>query len=157
MSQATREIFHVAGDYPDPEGTGKRGLAATYDFTRAALGHPMIAYRDMVLEADVYQLPGAPMHVHVICPLCLAAGNLNMLTIKSDRKAIYYEPKEAVPPFPGWTRVDMETNFPGGAGGLLSVEPFACTWELQPSLQRDFGLARCPWKVAIDRNVARDV
>lgn len=138
------ELVHLAGDpdtggmtargfeaAPDPWGTGKVGYQQTADLTSNALGHPKIRYRDLVIEADVYAMPGAPMHVHIICPRCR-----NALRIPADRKRIEYDPAAGAP-----------TD-----GGRLSIETFECTWEA--GAERGSGL--CRWRVAVDDNVARD-
>ena len=97
------------------------------------------------------------MYVHLICPLCLIQGRTNALKITQGEKALSYDPIHRPPPFPGWTAEQMAHSFPHGTGGTLSVERFECTWEAAPDLQRDFGLARCTWKVAIDNNVVKNV
>lgn len=157
-----KECFHVAGDAPDPTGGELRGASAGYDLTKSALGRPMLYYAlpdgtELVLEADVYALPNEPTYIHLLCPRCLASGRQNALRIVEGHKALSYDPKAIVPPFPGWTQEQMVHAFPRGAGGLLSVEAFSCTWEETPELHRDFGLAVCGWRVAIDKNVVRDV
>ena len=141
----------MAGDMPDPAGTGLLGQAPSYRLTRSALGHPMIFWRDLVLEADVYALPEQPLQVHIICPCCRHA-----LIIRQGNKAIYYDPKADVPIPPGWTAAEVQMAIPGGLGGLLSVDVFACTWEAEGDLKRDFGFSRCQWRVVIENNVARD-
>jgi len=159
-----KDLFHVAGDAPDPTGGNLRGVAAGYDLTKSAIGHPMLLYRvgseEMILEADVYELEGLPLHVRIICPICLAMGRTSGLTIWANQKGMQYEAAGLVPIFPGWTAAQMRQAFgdrPGGAGGRLSVEPFRCTWEATPELTRRFGLAQCPWNVAIENNVVRDI
>jgi len=149
--QTSKELFHVAGDMPDPAGTGLLGQAPSYRLTRSALGHPMIFWRDMVLEADVYALLEQPLQVHLICPLCRHA-----LIIRQGNKVVSYEPQAPVPAPPGWTATELRQAMPDGLGGLLSVEAFGCTWEAEGDLRRGFGLARCPWRVVIANNVARD-
>jgi hypothetical protein len=159
---ALKETFYVAGDQPDPAGTDLRGVAAGYDLTRTAIGHPMLYYalpngREIILEADVYQLPGQPMYIYVICPLCMMTGNTRMLRIGAENKDVSYDAKARVPVFPGWKPAQMRSALPQGAGGLLSVAEFACTFEVEPDLRRQFGFAVCPWKVVVDKNVVIDV
>jgi hypothetical protein len=160
---AYKECFQIAGDQPDPDPhTDLRGVSTGFDLTRSAIGHPMLLYRvagrELILEADVYQLPGQPLYLILICPLCLMAGHSGEgLKIEAGNKAISYDPRAVVPPFPGWTKAQMQQAFPRGAGGLLSVEEFACTWEVQPELQRAFGFAVCPWRAVIENNVIREV
>ena len=91
-----REIFHVAGDAPDPTGGAARGLAPGYDLTATAAGHPLLFYRlpndhELILEADVYQLPDVAMHIHLICPLCMMAGRTVGLTITQGNKEMQFE------------------------------------------------------------------
>lgn len=167
--QPLKELFHVAGDQPDPAGGDLRGVAPGYDFTRGTYGKPFVLWqfgdKELVLELDVYAVPNEPMHIILLCPLCLAAGRDQQgLTIRQDRKPFLYERDVEPPAWPGWTRENMRAEYkrkmgvvPPGMGGRISIEPFACTWEATPELQRDFGLARCPWRVAIDNNVARNI
>lgn len=155
-----KDVFHVAGDAPDPGGTGLRGVAPGYDLTKAAMGHPMLLYRlpqgqELILEADVFDGPDG-RYIYLICPRCFARGHTQQLRIRSGIKAFSYEPNEPVPVFPGWTREQFAHSFPRGAGGVLSVAPFQCTWEEDPTLQRADGFARCGWHVSIDKNVVRD-
>ncbi len=154
-----KDVFHVAGDAPDPEGGRARGVAPGYQLTRAAQGHPMLHYKlstgaEIILEADVYDVPDR--YIYLLCPLCLARGRKNMLRIREGIKAFNYEPTASVPVFPGWTMEQMKHAFPNGAGGLLSVEAFACTWEEDPTLHRGGGFEKCGWKVSIEKNVVRD-
>ncbi|MBT8452973.1 MAG: hypothetical protein KJO40_13475 [Deltaproteobacteria bacterium] len=159
---ALKETFHVAGDQPDPAGTDLRGVAAGYDLTRTAIGHPMLHYalpngKELILEADVYKLPGQPLYIYIICPLCMMAGHKQMLKIDSANKAVSYDPQARVPTFPDWNEKQMRSALPSGGGGLLSVDEFACTWEVEPELRRQFGFAVCPWRVVIEKNVVRNV
>lgn len=154
-----KELFTVAGDQPDPGGTGARGISTGFDFTATALGHPMLLYRasngkELVLEADIYMGPTG-LYIHLICPECLLAGRTNALRIVESQKAMSYEPDLSPPPFPGWTKEQMLMAFPVGSGGMLSIEPFRCTWEEVGDLRRGHGLAQCPWSVAIERNFVR--
>lgn len=160
QERTVKDVFHVAGDMPDPEGTGLRGVAPGYDLRRGAMGHPKLLYRlptgqELILEADVFDGPDG-RYIYLICPRCLASGRTNQLRIRAGVKAFTYEASEPVPVFPGWSREQMKHSFPNGAGGLLSVEPFGCTWEEQPDLERGFGLGLCKWRVSIEKNVVRD-
>lgn len=151
LQHPSKELFYVAGDVPDPSGAPLRGRAPSYRLTQTALGHPLIFWRDMVLEADVYALPGEPMQVHLICPQCR-----NALIIRQGNKVFSYDPGAPVPTPPGWTASEVKQAMPNGLGGRISVETFACTWEADGGITRDFGLARCGWRVAIENNVARE-
>jgi hypothetical protein len=147
-----KELFQIAGDAPDPTGaTGARGHMAGVNFTQTAFGRPWVKVphpvgEDRWLEVDVYKLEGEPMYIHLICPMC---GNA--LRITQDQKAIDYDPHRP-PPIAAELRA---LNPQAAVDGTLSVEAFACTWEEEPDLKRDFGFAKCGWRVAIDRNVAR--
>jgi hypothetical protein len=162
----SKEIFHLAGNVPDPEGTGALGIAPTHDLTKAAIGHPMVLYRmagkELFLEVDIhvdFSVEPHALYAHVICPLCLVGGRQVGLRIHSGAKAMHYE-RQAIPrPFPGWSKRQMDEAFRerGGAGGVLSIAPFQCTWEEAPELRRGDGFSTCRWQVAIDNNVARDM
>src|SRR5262245_24168709 len=164
----TKELFHVAGNAPDPTGTGLRGVAAHHDLTRAAIGHPMVLYRvpgtsrEIFLEIDIHvdvSVTPHALYAHVICPRCLIGGRQVGLRIHSGAKAMSYD-REATPrPFPGWSKRQMDDALRahGGAGGVLSIAPFRCTWEEMPDLRRRDGLACCSWEVEITNNVAKDV
>lgn len=149
----------MAGDAPDPEGGAAHGVAPGYQLTRSAQGHPMLIYKlptgvEIILEADVYDVPDR--YIYLLCPLCLARGHKNMLRIREGVKAFSYDPAAPVPVFPGWTMDQMRNAFKNGAGGVLSVEPFECTWEEVPDLARGSGFQKCGWRVSIDKNVVRD-
>lgn len=149
----------MAGDAPDPEGGSARGVAPGYQLTKAAQGHPLLHYRlstgqEIILEADVYDVPDR--YIYLLCPACLARGRQNMLRIREGNKAFSYDPTAPVPVFPGWTMEQMKHAFKDGAGGVLSVEPFECTWEEEPDLSRGMGLEKCGWRVSIEKNVVRD-
>jgi hypothetical protein len=137
-------------------------VAAGYDLTKTAIGHPMLHYalpdgKELILEADVYKIGDEPMYIYLNCPLCLMAGKTVQLCIRADHKQLSYEPTARVPAFPGWSEEQMRHAYPKGAGGLLSVEEFACTFEVEPELRRQFGFAVCPWRVVIDKNVVINV
>ncbi len=129
------EVFHIAGDVPDPMGQTGHGY-----MTRLKLDKDktvvQVRYKDFLSDCDLYRLEGAPMRLLLICPRCR-----NTLTITSDKKQMDYDPGK-LPQF----------------GGALSVEAFQCTWELDstPDGRRmEFGLSLCKWRVAIDANVAK--
>jgi len=165
MADTLKETFQVSGDAPDPAGTGMRGVSPGYDFTKSAIGHPMLHYalpngKELIVEADVYHIPGEAPYVLLECPICMMAkgGKTGTsLKISADNKKLSYEKDGRVPPFPGWSEKQMKHCFPSGAGGLLSVEEFACSWEVEPELRRHFGFAVCPWRVVIENNVIKDV
>lgn len=169
----SKEAFFVAGDAANPTGhrddRGRRGVVSGHDMTKTAAGHPVILWiapdgSEKLLTVEVYRVPGAPARIHLLCPMCEMRNpgkpDSNALNISQDQKSFEYD--TAPPPmFPGWTRDDVRGVFEAHGidivgGGTLDVEPFACTWEETPDLQRGlFGMGRCGWRVSITKNVAR--
>ena len=134
---AREELIYQHGDAPDPMGERGAGFQSTINLANgAAVGHPKIRYRDVVIEADVYQAGEDPstLRVQIICPRCRHG-----LTIPAALKSIDWDPQGGAPQ----------------DGGQISVEKFKCTWETSAERQH-FGLSLCNWSVAIDKNVARD-
>jgi hypothetical protein len=134
-----RELVQIAGDAPDPTGNGPNGEQTTYHLNRSAVANPLVAYKDFVLECDAYQNPGEPLLIHLICPRCH-----NALNISSANK-----------------HVDLELNAGPDLQGRLSIEPFACTWEMPDAGKHvpgliSGGMTLCRWRVGIENNVARD-
>ena len=134
----TEELIYQSGDAPDPEGQIGGGFQQSINLGKSASGHPKIRYRDIVIEADVYDLEGVAFHVMILCPRCR-----NSLRISRERKAIDWDPEAGHPQ----------------DGGQISIEPFQCTWENgeRNGERQDFGLGLCGWRVAVDKNIARDV
>jgi hypothetical protein len=124
-----KEDIAGPGAHPDQMVSG---VQSTMNFTRTALGHPKIRYKDVIMEADVYKA-GDLLTVFCYCPRCR-----HNLSIRSDNKQIAYDP---------------ETN-------VLSIEPFQCPWEitedLLPGQIRKFGFSLCRLRIAIDNNLAKD-
>lgn len=162
-----KELFQVAGDAPDPTGTGARGVIASYDLSRTAIGHPIVLWKandgnELLLTFDVFAPPNAPKYILIGCPMCAMRGKPNTLRImEGGAKAFQYELGITPPLFPGWRDADVAGALAGDpsidirGGGRLSVEPFSCTWEEEPDLRRAFGMQRCTWRVRIDNNIAR--
>jgi hypothetical protein len=159
----TEALDYLAGDPPaatvtqgdaagfGPDGQSVIGRESTVHLDKAALGHPEVRYRDYVLEADVYPLLGAvdeddapgALEVILICPRCR-----HELRVTSDRKAIEY--------LPGPPVIDLATG-QAMLRGVLSIERFECTWEKDTSVAVTGNTENlCRWRVAIDKNVARD-
>jgi hypothetical protein len=133
----------LAGDAPDPTGHGPAGAQVTYHLNQSAVAHPLVTYRtsleEYLLECDVYQHPGEPPVVHLICPRCH-----NALNVRADRKAI-----------------DLELGVGPDRQGRISIETFECTWERADAGKHVTGVigggtSLCRWRVAIDNNVAKD-
>lgn len=128
------ELYHIAGDAPDPSGlTDKRGMQASVQLNRSAIAHPLIRWRDRVIEGDLYEMDGQ-LVLHILCPRCSTPEALHALLIKAGQKAIEWDAER----------------------GLLSVERFECTWELPEGRRVEFGAGLCRWRVAIERNVAKE-
>ncbi len=130
------ELVHLAGDVPDYASGTVRGYQSTLNLSKHPdVRHPQVRYKDFVIECDVYQYPDAPLEVVLICPMCK-----NTLKVSAANKDVEWEP-----------------NQHPTAGGRLSIEPFGCTWEADPTGRRiEFGLGMCTWRVGISNNVARD-
>jgi len=92
------ETFFIKGDRPDPAGGGSMGTEVGMNMTGSAVCHPMIRYRDRIIESDVYHVDGQLL-VHIICPVC-EEGNY----IRAAKKRIIL------------------------SGDVLDVERFRCGW-----------------------------
>jgi hypothetical protein len=160
----TEELFYVAGDKPaavqhqhgvrspDARDAGLLGHQSSVRLDKAALGHPLVRYRDRVIEADVYPFldgdndPGADqqrLEVLLICPCCE-----NQILVTSDRKAIEW--------IPGQPEIDPSTG-QVIVRGLVSIEPFTCPWEKDTKAAvTGHGENLCRWRAGIDKGVARD-
>ncbi len=137
------EQYYVAGDKPiaNPIEQGKlgAGYASTLRLDKNKT-EVQVRYKDFLITADLYRVKvgeQTTIRLLLLCPRCR-----NALTIESTKKAISYDDSS------------MKE-----AGGQLSVEPFTCTWELDPAKEgrrMEFGLGLCNWRVAIDKNIAKD-
>ena len=113
-----------------------------------------------VLTVDVYAIPGEPVKLHLICPRCH-----HTLTVNADRKAIDWQPTTPSP-FPKTLRevLPPESQYLAAHPGVLSVDEFQCTWELEDKMQdagrQDLGVitggSLCRYRGVIDRNVLRE-
>ena len=156
---APRKMTTVAGDMD-------RGLMST---TRLDLGKHEVAVlvrprgSETMIESvdvvDVYAIPGEPLKVQIVCPRCH-----HQLTIDGDKKAIDWNPT-APCPFPQTLRSELEPahHYLAAMPGVLSVETFQCTWELEDQMQdkgKDIhiivGDSLCKFRGAIDKNVMRE-
>lgn len=155
---AREEMEVLGGDYArspadgirqgvmaDPKGERGKGLASQHNFDHNKVT-AVIRYKDRAIEADVYALPGAPIHVVILCPKCGSAS-----TIRAEKKAIDWQPHEP-------RAVGKLVNC-----GTLSIEPFECPWEMpdagahEPGANKILGTANmCRLKIAVDKNIAKD-
>jgi hypothetical protein len=148
-----KEIFEVKSSR-DPV-TGTIGTSMGYNLSAAAQKTVLYYKRrrtgeEFFLTADVYQLEGQPLYLILFCPLCQ-----NTLRVSEDNKSMQYEP-EIAPKFPGFRAEEILSSINAPSlGGLLSVEPFGCTWEAEPELRRTH-FSVCTWRVSITNNVVRD-
>jgi hypothetical protein len=155
----TEELFYVGGDRPaavqnslaarspDPRDAGLLGRSSTVRLDKAALGHPLIRYRDRVIEADVFPFLAdgdeTRLEVILICPRCE-----HELRVTSDRKHIEWTP--------GAPEIDSATG-EAVVRGEISIEPFQCTWEKDTKTPvTGHGENLCRWRVGIDKGIARD-
>ena len=141
--EAERQLVHIAGDpdevyearkkYPK-HGSFADGLAQDIRLDRMGEANPVVRYKDFVLDCDLFIAPDqSELTLVLICPVCH-----NQLKVSSKDKTIHWDGKN------------------------VSVEPFACTWELGRGTagttgdRIEFGLGLCRWKVGIENGIARD-
>jgi hypothetical protein len=129
-------LYHIAGGVSDPSGIEPdlHGYQSSIQLNRSALAHPLIRWRDRVIEADLYEMNGL-LVLHIICPRCSTPEVPHALWVRQGQKDMLWRP---------------EIN-------ELSVAVFECTWELPEGRRQEFGLGLCRWRVAIEKNFARDV
>lgn len=145
-------MTQIAGDMD-------HGVSST---TRLDLGKSevIVVGKEHVLTVDVYAIPGEPTKVHLTCPRCH-----HQLTIDGNRKAIDWNPT-APSPLPISTLREIPRELLRNAVyGVISVETFQCTWELEDRMQdagkQDLGViangSLCRYRAVIDRNTIREV
>lgn len=141
----TEEIFHVAGDVPDPTmDTGLYGKQSTVNLQNSRTAEVQIRYKDTIIFGDVYQYENAPIRVIIMCPRCR-----NALMITGDNK-----------------RIDYDLAAAPSIGGRISIEPFKCPFEAPDAgahrhrsgegAQVITGMSMCNWKVGVHNNKALD-
>lgn len=158
------ETFYVSGDKPMPVGA-----TSTLLMNKGQIGAVWCHYimPDGItrsnLQVDVYQYtPGGPLLLLLICPHCTARGHVGKdedhgINVRQEVKAMeFLPPPQPTPVFPGWTTAAMMREFPDGLGGLLSTDPFGCTWDVLPHQRHLVGNV-CDFHVVIERNVIRRV
>lgn len=144
-----REVVQIAGD-PD------HGISQTYRLNANKI-EVMVLFKDPAkfLTVDVYQAPGEPLMVHLICPKCHKPSR-----ITAARKRIEFD---ASAPNPVYQAVLSEAG-PDLASlardGKLSIERFECAWEVgtdkhvQSALHT--GVSLCRQRLVIDDNRAKE-
>lgn len=108
-----------------------------------------------LLTVDVYEMPGEPLKVHLLCPRCK-----NHLTVPGDKKAIEWDPRAGNPRERAIVTLGIPPHMQAMAKlGRLSIEPFECTWELDAHKKvgaSEFsGGNLCRWRCAIDNNMVK--
>lgn len=145
-----RTLMRVAGD---EEGGIQSAINLEVGKSTVAVWYPS---QELLLELDVFALPGEPVKLHMICPRCH-----KHLTISAERKHIEWDPRAAnpmcrliaarLPPASMW-RARL---------GKISVETFECTWELNGNqkVSGDLTIGKgnlCKWRGAIDNNRVKE-
>lgn len=113
-----------------------------------------------VVVADVYAIDGEPLKVHLFCPKCR-----RQLQIDQAKKAIDWRPTDASPVAGELkTVLDPDAHWLCDNLGILSVNTFLCTWELEDQMQdkgKDanviVGGSLCKFRGVIDRNVLKEI
>jgi len=146
-----RTLMHLAGD--EEEGLQSK-LNLDTGKSLVAVWYPR---HELLLELDVFLVPGAPPTVHAICPRCR-----HHLTISGLRKKIAWDPHAENP-----MRREIASRLPPhhqarALRGKISIEPFECTWELNTdqAVSSDSTIGKgnlCRWRGAIDDNVVKEV
>jgi hypothetical protein len=155
------ECFQIAGDET-------HGLSLTHDLTRRAYAHPLIRYTgkygDFVLEGDLYLVGEGSKReymLHLICPVCTPKHLVPCTCTEAERPLCpSCEGTGETKPAPhGLSIKSSQKAMSWDPVRGLSVERFGCTWELPAANagRLEFGLGLCPWRVAIDHGIARDV
>lgn len=161
VMQPKKEIFQIRRS-KDPI-SNRIGADHGFHFKHSAVANPVIYYRgrhgEFFLTLDLYQPEGAPPYLLMYCPLHSHDSDTS-IRIARDNKRFEYEP-DRKPRFPGYREEELLAGLElPSLGGALSVEAFGCTWEADPSFRRAGrgigGFSICPFRVAIDQNIARD-
>lgn len=135
-------------------GDPARGYASQTNLASGKL-ETLVIYRGQVLTVDVYAIEGEPLQVHLICPRCCKP-----LRVGQDRKHIDWEPGALHPHQGVAAELDAQGHGPAPRTGVISIEPFECTWEIGNDPHNAAGLhtgaTLCRLKLGITRNVAQD-
>lgn len=145
-----KELVQLAGDED-------RGLTSTIGLDRNKT--EVLIYDPKgdvpLLTFDVYQMPGEPLKVHILCPRCQ-----NHSTISGDRKAIEWDPTDRNPRASDIIGMGISPHMQVIARtGRISIETFECAWELDKhekvGAKRYAGGNLCRWRAAIDNNMVK--
>ncbi len=132
---------------------GDRGIAQDLSLASGKV-ETLVRYRDQLLTVDVYCIPGEPIQVHLFCPRCC-----KQLRVSADRKRIDWDPGADHPHQQAAAELDAHGFGPAPKVGVLSIEPFGCTWEVGGDRHNQGGLhtgvTLCRLKLGISRNVAQ--
>jgi hypothetical protein len=126
------EVEIVAGDRSGPTSVvgnpyTKQGQTQSWELDKNVIARPQIRYKQQIIFCELYEMDGN-LSLHIMCPQCL-----NMLWVREPNKKV------------DWSN------------GVISTEPFSCTWELNPNdPMRMFGVSLCRWSVGVQNGVALD-
>lgn len=164
-----RKLEQLHGDKAPPSWSGhglagamsgrnNRGALSNFQLDKSKI-EVLVSYRgrfgEFDMTVDVYQLPGEPIELVLICPKCHGGGRGAGSRITSERKKIEFDRDHGRP----YTFVDGSRI--AYNGGALSVEPFECSFEMNSSEkhvigQRAGGVNLCRMRMAIDNSIAKD-
>jgi len=155
LDTGKKDVVRLAGDVPDPIGSGTRGYQSS-TFLNRDKREVLVVFGDLVMTVDIYQVPGEPLVAYLYCPRCH-----KHLTVRADQKAIDYDPGadnpmrgaiSALGKLPPELVAALEK-------GRLSIAPFECTWEVGDDKYAKgsvhTGAALCRLRLAIEDNRAR--
>ena len=144
-----RPVVQLAGDM-------EHGLSSTTRLNTNKI-EVMVVYKapSKFLTVDVYQVPGEPVMVHMICPKCLKTNR-----ITADRKRIEFD-AAARNPVHGLVLSEAGPDLASLAEtGRLSVSSFECAWEVGGDKHVQGGVhtgaSLCRQRLAIENNRAKD-
>ena len=151
---ARPELVQIAGDAPDPTGlSDNRGMLSTTNLATGKI-EVMVIYGDVLMTVDVYQVPGEPLKIHLLCPRCRKCS-----TVSGDHKGISFEPNEPNPQHAALVAMGAAPPVAAVHMGRLSIETFECAWEMgdAPHVAGGVhtGAALCRLRLAIDGNRAK--
>lgn len=159
-SSQRQVMSHVAGDEDHGFASTQyldRGKQEVGVIVRPRNSITMIA---AVATVDVYAIPNEPVKLHLICPKCK-----HTLTVDGNRKAIDWRPTEPSPHARALREVlPAEARYLADNLGVMSVEEFQCTWELEDQKQdnqKEVGIISgrqlCKFRGVIERNILREI
>ena len=115
-------------DYIAGDPVGNVDTGITTSQNVRASATTLIKYRDKILECEIYN-SGDELMIHLLCPKCMHG-----LKITNKNKQMDWD------------------------GKYISVEPFACTWEMDDQIAAGIITMTnlCNWRVGITKGIAKD-